>query len=418
MAQFEITLPDNLVQGLLTRNDALSTLVESVINQVLEAQVADHLGAAPYQRNEERTGYRNGSRERELTARIGTLTLKVPRVRDGSFSPDLFARYQRSEQALVAAMIEMVICGVSDRKVGRVVEELCGASVSKSTVSSLCRQLDPIVNQWRQRKLSDKAYPFLIVDALVIKIRRGGRVCPFSVLIVTGINSDGFREILGFAIGDSESEATWSALFGSLKERGLSGVELVTSDSHQGLVAAVTKHFQGAQWQRCQVHFMRNILDGCPKSLQEKLRAALRLLFTAADMKTARLLLRQIVEAFSAQAPKAVACLEAGFEDALSVLSIPETYRKRLRSTNSQERLNREIRRREQVIGIFPNEDSAARLLGALLMEQDEAWVCGKRYLDMSTFWEWHRQQEMSATWLAARQQEARETREELQEAA
>lgn len=418
MAQFEITLPDNLVQGLLTRNDALSTLVESVINQVLEAQVTEHLGALPYQRNEERTGYRNGNRERELMARIGTLTLRVPRVRDGSFSPDLFARYQRSEQALVAAMIEMVVCGVSNRKVTRVVEELCGASVSKSTVSCLCKQLDPLVTDWRERQLSDKAYPFLIVDALGIKIRRGGRVTPFSALIVTGINGEGFREILGLGIGDSESEATWSALLGSLKARGLRGVELVTSDSHPGLRCAVEKHFQGAQWQRCQVHFMRNVMEGCPRSLQEKLRALLRLLFHATDIKTARLLLSQIQEEFSVQAPKAVGCLEAGFEDALAILCFPEAYRKRLGSTNSQERLNREIRRREQVIGIFPHEDSAARLLGALLMEQDEAWSCGKKYLDMTPFWHWRRQQEMSAAWLSAGQQEAIEARSEIQKAA
>ena len=192
-------------------------------------------------------------------------------------------------------------------------------------------------------------------------------------------------------------------------------MELVTSDDHKGLVAAVGRHFQGAQWQRCQVHFTRNIIGGCPKSLQEKLRAKLRLLFGASDRETARLLLGQILEAFSVQAPKAMACLEAGFEDALAVLCFPEPYRKRLGSTNSQERLNREIRRREQVIGIFPNEDSAVRLLGALLVEQDEAWSTGKRYLDMSTYWEWRRQQQTAAAWLAARQQE---TRQEMQKAA
>jgi len=421
MAQFQITLPEGLVQGLLSsRNEGLSDLVEQVLNQLLQVQVMEHVGAAPHQRTEERTGYRNGVRERELTTRIGTLTLKVPRVRDGSFSPELFERYQRSEQALVSAMVEMVLCGVSSRKVTQVVEELCGASVSRSTVSSLCQRLDPIVSSWRERDLSGKVYPFVIVDALVIKIRdgneKGGRVRPCSALIVTGVSAEGYRELLGFSIGDSESEASWSEMFSSLKERGLWGVELVVSDQHRGLVSAVARQFQGVLWQRCQVHFARNVLEGCPKSLREELRFKLRLLFASTDStdwKSARLLLGQIVEEFSERAPKSVAVLESGFEDALAVLFFPEPYRKRLRSTNSQERLNQEIRRRERVIRIFPNRASAERLLGALLMEMDESWGGGMRYLDMSLFWSWRAEQQERADWLGDRLREAEEIERE-----
>ena len=414
MAQFQITLPDALVQGLLSsRSEGLTEMVEQVLNQLLQVQVAEHLGAAPHQRSEERTGYRNGSRERELTTRIGTLTLKVPRVRDGSFAPELFERYQRSEQALVSAMVEMVVCGVSSRKVTQVVEELCGASISRSTVSSLCQRLDPIVSSWRDRDLSAKVYPFLIVDALVIKVRdsnqKGGRVCPCSALIVTGVSGEGYRELLGYSIGDSESEASWSELFSSLKDRGLSGVELVVSDQHKGLVAAVARQFQGVLWQRCQVHFARNVLEACPKSLREELRSKLRLLFSSTDWQSARLLLGRIVEEFSEPAPKAVATLEAGFEDVLAILFFPEPYRKRLRSTNSQERLNQEIRRRERVIRIFPNRASAERLLGALLMEMDETWGSGMRYLDMALFWSWRAEQQERADWLRERLREAEE---------
>ena len=419
MAQFEITLPEGLVQGLLSsRSEGLTELVEQVLNQVLQVQVSQHIGAAPHQRSEERTGYRNGIRERELTTRIGTLTLKVPRVRDGSFSPELFERYQRSEQALVSAMVEMVLCGVSSRKVTQVVEELCGASVSRSTVSSLCQRLDPVVTAWRERDLSGKLYPFLIVDALVIKIRdsgKGGRVRPHSALIVTGVSGEGYRELLGYSIGDSESEASWGELFGSLKERGLSGVELIVSDQHKGLVSAVERHFQGVLWQRCQVHFARNVLDGCPKALQGEMRSKLRLLLTAPDWQSARLILNQVIEEFSERAPKAIATLEAGFEDALAVLFFPEPYRKRLRSTNSQERLNQEIRRRERVIRIFPNEASAERLLGALLMEIDEAWGSGMRYLDMALFWSWRSEQQERADWLRERLREAEEAQQREQ---
>lgn len=391
MAQFQVTVDGEVLKHLFQGDEGVAKLVESVLNQVLEAQVGEHLQAAPYERTEARRGHRNGYRDREMKTRVGTLELRIPRVRSGSFSTELFDRYQRSEQALVLALMEMVINGVSTRKVRRVTEELCGTSFSKSTVSELCKQLDPLVNEWIERPLDGGDYPFVIVDALQLKVRRNRRVTPHSALLAVGVNAAGYREVLGLMIGDSESEVSWSEFFKSLKKRGLSGVDLVVSDDHGGLVNAVRRHFQGVSWQRCQVHFKRNVLDGCPKRYHDDLRTQLRLLFDAPDMARARRILDEILEAYADKAPKAMTCLEDGFEDAMAVMALPKTYRRRLRSTNGIERLNREVRRRERVIGIFPNASSATRLLGALLMEQDEEWSTGRRYFNMESYHEWKR---------------------------
>jgi transposase-like protein len=387
MGQYQITLDDALLQRLF-QSDGLKPLLEQVLNQVLQAQVTEHLQASPHERTQERQGYRNGYRERDLVTRIGSLTLRVPKLRQGSFTPDLFDRYQRSEMALLSCLVEMVIQGVSTRKVSAVVEELCGESVSKTLVSSVCQRLDPQVVAWNSRHLGAKAYPFVLVDALVIRVRKDGRVRQSSLLIATGVNAEGFREILGFLLGDKESEASWSAFFQSLKQRGLSGVDLVVSDTHGGLVAAIHTHFQQAVWQRCQTHFTRNILSTCPKAEQANLHKALRRLFEAETPAAARQELADILTRFGKVAAQALECLEAGFDDATAVLFLPERYRKRLRTTNSQERLNEEIRRRERVIRIFPNAASAERLLGALLLELDETWSTGHRYFDMGDYWQ------------------------------
>ena len=389
MAQYKITIDAEELQYLFSQDQGMAKLLEKVLNEVLKAEVAEQLQAEPYERTEDRRGYRNGYREREMKTRVGTLELAVPRIRDGSFSTELFSRYQRSEQALVLALLEMVINGVSTRKIKRITEKLCGTSFSKSTVSELCKRLDPVVTAWNERDLSEKAYPFVIVDALYLKIRKDVRVVSQSALIALGINEEGYREVLGLKIGDSESEATWSEFFTWLKSRGLRGVELIVSDDHGGLVNAIRRHFQGASWQRCQTHFKRNILDSCPKALQGELKARLKLLFDAPDLVTARKLLDDILADFSEKAPKAMSCLESGFDDATVVMSLPQPYRRRLRSTNILERLNQEVRRRERVIRIFPNVESAMRLLGALLMEQDEIWSTGRRYFNMERYQEW-----------------------------
>jgi putative transposase len=389
MASYEITLNSEQLSGLLTDDKGLQGLVETVLNQVLEAQVTEQIGARPYERSEARKAYRNGYRPRTLTTRVGPLVLHVPQVRDGSFSTTLFARYQRSEQALVLALMEMVLNGVSTRKVTAITETLCGTRFSRSTVSQLCTALDTRVQAWNERSLGGQAYPFVAVDALVVKVRRDEAVRATSALIVAGINEQGMREVLGLWLGDSESEGTWADMFAGLKRRGLRGVEVLVSDDHAGLVKAVQRYFQGVLWQRCQVHLGRNVLGRTPHHLRAQMAAGLRRIFQAEDRPAARAAFAAVAATLAGRAERALAILEEGLEDALTVLSLPEKYRVRLRTTNGLERLNEEIRRRERVIRIFPNEASALRLIGALLAEQHEVWSTGKRYFDMAEYWEW-----------------------------
>lgn len=373
------------------RDEAFSKLLEEIFNQVLLAQSTEQIGAEPYERTETRTAYRNGFRERQLTTRVGTLTLRVPRHRNGQFSTELFSRYQRSEQALVLAMMEMVINGVSTRKVEQITEELCGKKFSKSTVSTLCKKLDPIVEAFRTRPLKCH-YPFLTVDAIYVKVRENGRVQSRGLLIAVAVNEEGYREIIGFQLANSESESSWGEFFSSLKDRGLKNVDLVTSDDHKGLVNAVRRHFQGASWQRCQTHFSRNMLDHTPKALQPEVKEELRRLYEAVDLESARKIRDQIIETYEAKAPKMTGLLDEAFDDITAVLALPLKYRKRLRTTNGVERLNQEIRRRERVIRIFPNEASVIRLMGALLMEQDEKWQTGRKYFDMQLYYQTHKE--------------------------
>lgn len=397
MAQYQITVDSEILHHLFlkdSKDDGVAKLLESVLNQILKAQVTEHLSAEPYERTGERQGYRNGSYPHKLTTRVGAITLRVPRIRGGKFSTELFARYQRSEQALVLALMEMVVNGVSTRKVAKVTEELCGTELSKSTVSDLCKQLDPIVTTWNARPLQDERYPFLIVDAMVLKVREEGRVRARGALMAIGVNQEGHREVLGLMLGDSESEASWNEFFSWLKSRGLCGVDLVVSDHHAGLIRSIRQHFQGVTWQRCQTHFLRNLLDATPKAWRGDLHARVRACLDAPDPETARILVNRVLEDFETKAPKAMSILEAGIEDAMAVLSLPEKYRKRLRTTNSLERLNEEVRRRERVIRIFPNRASALRLLGALLMEVDEKWASGRKYLDMTEYLEWRKSKE------------------------
>lgn len=387
MADYDVTVSESLMPSLLERPNALAQLVESALQQVLEAQMTEHLGADRYERNDERGGYRNGYRERQLYTRVGPITLRVPQTRDGSFSSDIFSRYRRSEQAFVLGLMEMVVNGVSTRKVSEITEALCGTSFSKSTVSRLTMNLEPRVNAFLSRRIDD-AYPFLVVDALFTKSRCEDRVMSKAVLVVGGIKSDGYREVLGVSIGDAESAATWNELFAALKRRGLRGIDFVVSDDHAGLVEAITKQFSGATWQRCQVHLMRNMLGHCPSRERSALAAAAKLIFASTDVQEARRHRDDFVKRFAKTASKAVACLEDGFEDAMAVMALPEKYRRRLRTTNMMERLNEEIRRRERVIRVFPNDASALRLIGALLAEMSEVWQ-EKLYFDMTEYHEW-----------------------------
>ena len=274
-------------------------------------------------------------------------------------------------------------------------EELCGTEFSKSTVSALCQRLDPLVTAWNTRSLQGHSYPFLLVDALVLRIREDAQVKSWSGLIATGVNAAGYREILGLGLGDSESEATWTAFFQGLKDRGLHGVDWVVSDDHRGLVNAVQRPCQGATWQRCQTHTLRNILDATPKAHRTRLHADVRAIVEAPDPAKARTLLDAVLTEWADRAPQAAKVLEGAFEAATAILVLPERYRQRLRTTNAQERLNEEIRRRERVI---PNRDSEIRLLGALLLEIHEKWTTGTRYLDMEEYEAWSAERADTAT--------------------
>lgn len=399
MTQYQITVDEQLLHQLFVGTDrdaGVATLLETILNQVLKAQATEQLAAEKYERAEERVDYRNGSYSRQLTTRVGSITLQVPRFREGRFSTELFERYQRSEKALVLTLMEMVVNGVSTRKVKRITDELCGMEFSKSTVSELCKQLDPIVNEWNTRRLDRTAFPFVSVDALYMKVREDGCVRSCGVMVGYGVNMEGNREILGIMVGDTESESSWSEYFGSLKERGLHGVELITSDHHKGLVKSVKQHFQGVAWQRCQTHFIKNVLDASPKALQSEIKGCVRSVFEAPNPKTARLYLERTLEAYQEKASKAMEIFEQGFEDAITVLHFPKEYRTRLRTTNGMERLNAEIRRREFVIRIFPNRASVVRLIGAMLMETQESWVGSRCYMDMTAYQAWHEEKTKS----------------------
>jgi len=388
MAGIDITVDEGLLSGLLSGDGTgVAKLMESMLNQVLAAQADEAVGAARYERSDSRQAYRAGTRHRTIYTRVGPLTLQVPQLRDGSFSTEIFKRYQRSEQAFVLAMMEMVVQGVSTRKVAAITEELCGVEVSKSCVSRLCEALDARLAAFNERRLEDK-FPFVLIDAMYIKVRGDERVQSKAVLIASGINEAGYRQVLGLAVGDSESASTWGDFLKALKARGLLGVDWVVSDDHEGLKAAVHRHLQGAAWQRCQVHLMRNVLGHTPHKLKAEVGEALKLVLYSRNLHEARTQLATFITQFESKAAKAVKCLESGFDDATAVFALPEKYRKRLRTTNMQERLNEEVRRRERVIRIFPNEQSAKRLVGALLAETNESWA-ERLYLDMQGYWEW-----------------------------
>jgi transposase-like protein len=374
-----------LAQGVLLNDPGfLREIVERVLQELLEAEMTEHIGAAPYERAEGRTGHRNGHKPRTLRRRVGTLDLLVPQDREGTFSPRLFARYQRNEKALVLALMEMYVEGVSTRKVKEVTEVLCGTSFSKSLVSRLAGDLDAELRAWRSRPLEAKAYPYLFVDARYEKVRVDRRVVSQGVLLVSGVREDGFREILGVEVADTESEATYQELFRSLKARGLSGIELVVSDDHEGLKAAVFRHFQGASWQHCQVHYARNLLGMVSAARRKDLTADLRAIFAATSREQALEMASSVARRWREKGNEKVAeHIEEHVEECLTCLAFPESHRRRIRTTNAQERLNQEIKRRTRVVRIFPNREACLRLVTALAVEQSEEWVTGRRYLDM-----------------------------------
>jgi len=368
-------------ETLFASDDAMRQLLQRMIQEVLEAEIQTFLQAESYERTDTRKGYRNGYKPRMLHTRVGTLELLVPKDREGHFRTELFERYQRSEKALMLSIAEMYIQGVSTRKVKKITETLCGLDISKSQVSELSKKLDTEIEAWRNRPLT-KEYLYLVADARYEHMRKNGSVTGHGVLIVIGIDKDGYREPLGVWTADSENETSWTDAFNDLKKRGLRGVKYVVSDDHKGLKKAVFRCFQGALWQRCQVHFMRNILSHTSRKDRAYIISLMREITAAGSAETARKRIVETVGLLERTHPKIADMLDEHGEEILAVYHLPEPHRKRMRSTNMIERLNQEIKRRTRVVRIFPNEASCVRLVSAMVMETAEEWM-QRKYLDM-----------------------------------
>ncbi|MCB0291637.1 MAG: IS256 family transposase [Calditrichaeota bacterium] len=367
---------------LLDDPDFLRSLLSHCLQKVLDEEFTHFIGAEKYERSEERRGHRNGSYERSLKTRVGTIELSVCRDREGLFQTELFGRYQRNERALVTTMVEMYVKGVSTRKVGKIVEALCGSEVSKSQISELTKGLDESLTAWRKRRL-DGEYPYLVVDARYEKVRTPAGVVSKAVLIIIGISNSGKRSILAVETGNSESEECWGEVFRELKERGLKGLIYVVSDQHRGLVNALNRYFQGVVWQRCQVHFIRNFMSKLKWKDLDNYLPDLKEIFAAPKREEAMRRKNEFVLKLEKHYPEIAEWIDENIEFSLAVYALPPSHRKRMKSTNMIERLNKELKRRSKVIGIFPNDAACLRVLGSICQETSEEWEVGKKYLNM-----------------------------------
>lgn len=361
--------------------DVLRQSVEFMVRELIEAEVAAHLGAEHGERApDRRLAQRNGYRQRQWNTRVGEIELQIPKLRRGSFMPSFIEPRKRSEQALVAVVQEAYVNGVSTRKVDRLVEQLGLQGMSKDTVSRLCRALDEQVSAFRERPLHEARYPYLWLDAKVERVREPGGVRQKCLVIAYGVHETGRREIIGLDVGEAETEALWREFLRSLVARGLSGVQLVVSDAHAGLKAAIGQVL-GATWQRCTVHFLRDMLGHVAKAQQPLVSGAIRQIFAATDGHEAHQRLAEVADQLAGPAPKVARLLEDAEPDLLAFYAFPAEHWSKLRSTNPLERVNREIGRRSDVVGIFPNDAALIRLAGALLIEQNDEWLVGRRYL-------------------------------------
>jgi transposase-like protein len=363
--------------------DLIRTSVELVLQALIEAEATGVIGAAPHERSDERTNYRNGHRPRLLSTKAGDIELKIPKLRSGSFFPQILERRRRIDRALYAVVMEAYVHGVSTRKVDDLVEALGAASgISKSEVSRICAELDKEMEVFRTRRIDHVAFPYLFCDATYLKARVRGRVVSRAVVVVTGVTAAGDREVLGVDVGDSEDGTFWTAFLRGLRERGLTGVRLVISDHHLGLKEAIGKVFIGASWQRCRVHFLRNALSGVPKAKTQMVAAAIRTIFAQPDASHVAGQLDVVADTLSFTLPEVARMLTEAKEDLIAFSSFPIAHWPKLWSTNPLERVNGEIKRRTNVVGIFPNDAAALRLVSAVLVEQHDEWqVAERRYL-------------------------------------
>lgn len=364
--------------------DGMAEAVTVLLNSAMVAERSEHLRAAPYERSAERIGYANGYKDKAMKTRLGTLPLKVPQTRDSEFYPQSLERGLRSERALLLAIAEMYVQGVSTRRVKKIVEELCGTEISSTQVSRAAAELDDLLQAWRCRDLD--RYPYLVLDARYEKVRQGGQVLDAAVLIACGVDNGGNRDILGCSVSLSEAEVHWRTFLAELKDRGLCGVELIVSDAHEGLKAARKAVFPSVPWQRCQFHLQQNAGQYVPKmALRAAVAADIRSIFTAPDRNEAQLLLEKFLSRYETTAPQLAKWAEEAIPEGFTVFALPASHRRRLRTTNLLERVNEEIKRRTRVARLFPSEASCLRLVSAILMEIADDWqTADKRYVVFS----------------------------------
>jgi putative transposase len=374
--QNDYTLPSNVAEKGL---EGIPELLRLLINQVMQAERSKHLNADEYERTEDRKGHANGYKPKTVRTRVGEITFAIPQVREGGFYPSALEKGLRSERALVIALAEMYVQGVSTRRVKAITEELCGVEVSAMQVSRATAAMDSALQEWRERPLGEIAY--LFVDARYEKVREAGQVRDAAVLVASGITPQGERQVLGVSVSLSEHETHWKAFLKGLKERGMHGVKLVTSDDHEGLGAARRAVLGSVPWQRCQFHLQQNAGAYLPRqSMRLEVAADIRSMFNAPDRETAENLLHAAIQKYAVSAPRLSAWLEENLSEGFTVFDFPLDHRRSIRTTNSLERINKEIRRRTRVVGVFPNEASCLRLISALLMEISEEWQIGKHY--------------------------------------
>lgn len=371
------------MQGL---KDVLSTVVQDALQELIEAEVTARLGAGRWERSEGRSGTRNGSRPKTVSTPAGDVEVKIPKLRKGSFFPELLEPRRRVDRALWGVIMTAYVTGTSTRKVDDLVKALgCESGVSKSTVSRICADIDREVAPVRQRPLGHTTFPYVFLDATYVKARVDHQVVSRAVVIATGVTAEGGREVLGVDVGDSEDAVFWTGFLTGLKDRGLGGVDLVISDAHRGLQASIRKTMQGSGWQRCRVHLMRNILAHVPRGQAEMVAAFVRTIFAQPNAEQTRRQLNEIVTHLETSLPKAAAVLADAEDDVTAYATFPRHHWRKIWSTNPLERVNKEIKRRTNVVGVFPNDQAVLRLVGAILAEQHDEWqTSGRRYLTMN----------------------------------
>jgi transposase-like protein len=384
MAKAIRTKVEESVHEMFQSEEGLRKIVESVVQVALNTEIERHLQARRYERTESRRGYRNGYKQRRLKTRVGELDLRLPQSRDTDFQTQLFGRYQRYEGALLTTIAEMYVQGVSTRRVATIMEKLGGFEISATTVSKVTQELDEQLEQLRSRRLDNTPFPYLVIDARYEKVRVNGHVVSQAVLVTVGINSAGEREILDWRVANSESEATWDDVFLTLVLRGLQGLQLVISDAHSGIQAALRRRFQGVSWQRCRVHFIRELLKCVQWKDFAHIAKDLKKLMKVENAEAARHIAGEIAKKWADRFPQFSQRLEAGIDDCFPSLAVVPQHHHRLVSTNMIERIMRTLKQRTRVIGIFPSRESCHRICGAVLWEIHEDWRLQSPYLRMS----------------------------------